>query len=309
MNWQLEEDKKKQEALSAALDRLNAKKTEQQEAEAEAVDDLVETACWVRKSVEPPPQLLQETLDRLEAQALLQETAASGKAGLSWVKRRNWLYAGAVGLAASVLLAIQLIPSSPPPVAVAPEEASQTAVMAAAVAPLRSDVVEMERKAEPVQDAVLQVKEEPILQEMPLWAAAAKVATEAGNESSGAVVAWSEQEQKRVKSYGLRAVRLSETMTEPLLLPGEAADLVWHDAQKNTWRHVYRQDTPREVAVTQWWPERLPEKAALRRAAAVLGTNRLVLSREGRIVVLEGRGDETELRKIAAALALPEIEK
>jgi hypothetical protein len=147
---------------------------------------------------------------------------------------------------------------------------------------------------------------------MPILAAAAAVAVEAGNESSGAVVAWSEQSEQasnRDKLYAMRTVRLPEERTEPLVLPGEAADVVWHDGQKTIWRHVYRQDTPQEVAVTQWRPERLQEKAALQRAAAVLGANRLVLSREGRVLVLEGRGGEVELRKVAAALVGPEAEK
>ena len=304
-----EENKKQQEALSAALDRLNAEKTEQQEAE--ELDDLLETACWVRQSVEPPPQLLQETLELLEAQALLQEPPVSEKSGLSPQRKRSWLYAGALGLAASVLLALQLFPSSPSPVAVAPKETPQTTEVA--VAPLRSAAVAVERKAEPVQPLILQAREEAaVMPAMPILAAAAAVAEEAGNESSGAVVAWAEQSEQasnRVKLYAMRTVRLPEERTEPLVLPGEAADVVWHDGQKTIWRHVYRQDTPQEVAVTQWRPERLQEKAALQRAAAVLGANRLVLSREGRVLVLEGRGGEVELRKVAAALVGPEAEK
>lgn len=304
-----EENKKQQEALSAALDRLNAEKTEQQEAE--ELDDLLETACWVRQSVEPPPQLLQETLELLEAQALLQEAPVPEKSGLSPQRKRSWLYAGALGLAASVLLALQLFPSSPSPVAVAPKETPQTTEVA--VAPLRSAAVAVERKAEPVQQLILQAREEAaVMPAMPILAAAAAVAVEAGNESSGAVVAWSEQSEQasnRDKLYAMRTVRLPEERTEPLVLPGEAADVVWHDGQKTIWRHVYRQDTPQEVAVTQWRPERLQEKAALQRAAAVLGANRLVLSREGRVLVLEGRGGEEELRKVAAALVGPEAEK
>ena len=98
MSWQLEEEsKEKQEALSAALDRLNAGKSERKEPEELA--DLLETACWVRQSAEPPPQLFQETLDRLEAQALLPEPAAPEKSGVTMPKRRNWLYAGALGVA------------------------------------------------------------------------------------------------------------------------------------------------------------------------------------------------------------------
>ena len=304
-----EENKKQQEALSAALDRLNAEKTEQQEAE--ELDDLLETACWVRQSVEPPPQLLQETLELLEAQALLQEAPVPEKSGLLPQRKRSWLYAGALGLAASVLLALQLFPSSPSPVAVAPKETPQTTEVA--VAPLRSAAVAVERKAEPVQQLIPQAREEAaVMPAMPILAAAAAVAEEAGNESSGAVVAWAEQSEQasnRVKLYAMRTVRLPEERTEPLVLPGEAADVVWHDGQKTIWRHVYRQDTPQEVAVTQWRPERLQEKAALQRAAAVLGANRLVLSREGRVLVLEGRGGEEELRKVAAALVGPEAEK
>lgn len=304
-----EENKKQQEALSAALDRLNAEKTEQQEAE--ELDDLLETACWVRQSVEPPPQLLQETLELLEAQALLQEAPVPEKSGLSPQRKRSWLYAGALGLAASVLLALQLFPSSPSPVAVAPKETPQTTEVV--VAPLRSAAVALERKAEPVQPLIPQAREEAaVMPAMPILAAAAAVAEEAGNESSGAVVAWSEQSEQasnRVKPYAMRTVRLPEERTEPLVLPGEAADVVWHDGQKTIWRHVYRQDTPQEVAVTQWRTERLQEKAALQRAAAVLGANRLVLSREGRVLVLEGRGGEVELRKVAAALVGPEAEK
>lgn len=304
-----EENKKQQEALSAALDRLNAEKTEQQEAE--ELDDLLETACWVRQSVEPPPQLLQETLELLEAQALLQEAPVPEKSGLLPQRKRSWLYAGALGLAASVLLALQLFPSSPSPVAVAPKETPQTTEVA--VAPLRSAAVAVERKAEPVQQLILQAREEAaVMPAMPILAAAAAVAVEAGNESSGAVVAWAEQSEQasnRDKLYAMRTVRLPEERTEPLVLPGEAADVVWHDGQKTIWRHVYRQDTPQEVAVTQWRPERLQEKAALQRAAAVLGANRLVLSREGRVLVLEGRGGEVELRKVAAALVGPEAEK
>ena len=188
-----EENKKQQEALSAALDRLNAEKTEQQEAE--ELDDLLETACWVRQSVEPPPQLLQETLEFLEAQALLQEAPVPEKSGLSPQRKRSWLYAGALGLAASVLLALQLFPSSPSPVAVAPKETPQTTEVA--VAPLRSAAVAVERKAEPVQQLILQAREEAaVMPAMPILAAAAAVAVEAGNESSGAVVAWSEQSEQ-----------------------------------------------------------------------------------------------------------------
>ena len=265
----------------------------------------------MRQSVEPPPQLLQETLEFLEAQALLQEAPVPEKSGLSPQRKRSWLYAGALGLAASVLLALQLFPSSPSPVAVAPKETPQTTEVA--VAPLRSAAVAVERKAEPVQQLILQAREEAaVMPAMPILAAAAAVAVEAGNESSGAVVAWSEQSEQasnRDKLYAMRTVRLPEERTEPLVLPGEAADVVWHDGQKTIWRHVYRQDTPQEVAVTQWRPERLQEKAALQRAAAVLGANRLVLSREGRVLVLEGRGGEVELRKVAAALVGPEAEK
>ena len=302
-----EENKKQQEALSAALDRLNAEKTEQQEAE--ELDDLLETACWVRQSVEPPPQLLQETLEFLEAQALLQEAPVPEKSGLSPQRKRSWLYAGALGLAASVLLALQLFPSSPSPVAVAPKETPQTTEVA--VAPLRSAAVAVERKAEPVQQLILQAREEAaVMSAAPILAAAAEVAEQAAPDSGEVLMARAEPlvSSRRAKLYEMRAVRLFEGL-EPLVLPGEAADVVWHDGRKTIWRHVYRQDTPQEVAVTQWRPERLQEKAALQRAAAVLGANRLVLSREGRVLVLEGRGGEVELRKVAAALVGPEAEK
>ena len=317
MSWQLEEEsKEKQEALSAALDRLNAGKSERKEPEELA--DLLETACWVRQSAEPPPQLFQETLDRLEAQALLPEPAAPEKSGVTMPKRRNWLYAGALGVAASVLLALQLLPSSPSPVAVAPEEAPRLA--------MRSETAPLVQKEEPSQMVVKEVKEEPPMRgELPpILAAAAEVVVEAEYKNGDTTVAGLGQRQgaaernelaaaakmeKTAELYMLRTVQLAEEETVPLVLPGEAADLVWHDKQKTIWRHVYRQDTPQEVAVTQWRPNQLQEKQALQRAAAVLGVNRLVLSREGRVLVLEGRGGERELGKVAETLALPEMER
>ena len=145
MSRQLEEEnKKQQEALSAALDRLNA--GEEQLQESEDLAGFLETACWVRQSVEPPPQLLQETLERLEMQAPLPEASLPEKSGLLPPRKRSWLYAGALGLAASVLLALQLLPSSPLPVAVVPQEAQQTAAKVA-LAPLHDEAVLAERKA------------------------------------------------------------------------------------------------------------------------------------------------------------------
>lgn len=309
MSRQLEEEnKKQQEALSAALDRLNA--GEEQLQEAEDLAGFLETACWVRQSVEPPPQLLQETLERLEMQAPLPEASLPEKSGLLPPRKRSWLYAGALGLAASVLLALQLLPSSPLPVAVVPQEAQQTAAKVA-LAPLHDEAVLAERKAASIPVLFIPSPQEatPAMSAAPLLAAAAEVAEQAGGESGGALLAQSAQASNRAKLYALRAVRLSEERTAPLVLPGETADVVWHDEQKTIWRHVYRQDTPQEVAVTQWRPERLQEKAALQRAAAVLGANRLVLSREGRVLVLEGQGGAAELRKIAVALVGPGTEK
>ena len=306
MNRQLEQDaEKKQEALSAALDRLNAGEEKLQESEDLA--GFLETACWVRQSVEPPPQLLQETLERLEAQASLPEDSLPEKTGLLPPRKRSWLYAGALGLAASVLLALQLLPSSPLPVAVAPEEAQQAATLVA-VAPLRDKDV---MAAEPVQESIPKAREEAaVMSAAPILAAAAEVAEQAAPDSGEVLMARAEPlvSSRRAKLYEMRAVRLFEGL-EPLVLPGEAADVVWHDGRKTIWRHVYRQDTPQEVAVTQWRPERLQEKEALQRAAAVLGGNRLVLFREERVLVLEGQGGEAELRKIAAALVEPGTEK
>ncbi len=313
MSRQLEEEsKKKQEALSTALDRLNAGETERQETKDLA--ELLETACWVRQNVEPPPQLLQETLDRLEAQALLPESTVSEKSGLTTSKRRNWLYAGALGVAASVLLALQLLPSSPLPVA--PEEEPRLA--------MRSETAPIVQKEEPSKTVVKEIKEESArLALPPILAAAAEVVAEADYKNEEAAVARLGQRQgaagrnesaakteKTAELYMLRTVQLAEEETMPLVLPGEAADLVWHDRRKTIWRHVYRRDTPQEVAVTQWRrPEQFQEKEALQRAAAVLGGNRLVLVREGRVLVLEGRGGEAELRKVAEALALLEMER
>lgn len=309
MNRQLEQDaEKKQEALSAALDRLNAGEEKLQESEDLA--GFLETARWVRQSVEPPPQLLQETLERLEAQASLPEDSLPEKTGLLPPRKRSWLYAGALGLAASVLLALQLLPSSPLPVAVAPEEAQQAATPVA-LAPLRDKDVMVERKAEPVQESIPKAREEAaVMSAAPILAAAAEVAEQAAPDSGEVLMARAEPlvSSRRAKLYEMRAVRLFEGL-EPLVLPGEAADVVWHDGRKTIWRHVYRQDTPQEVAVTQWRPERLQEKEALQRAAAVLGGNRLVLFREERVLVLEGQGGEAELRKIAAALVEPGTEK
>lgn len=309
MNRQLEQDaEKKQEALSAALDRLNAGEEKLQESEDLA--GFLETACWVRQSVEPPPQLLQETLERLEAQASLPEDSLPEKTGLLPPRKRSWLYAGALGLAASVLLALQLLPSSPLPVAVAPEEAQQAATPVA-LAPLRDKDVMVERKAEPVQESIPKAREEAaVMSAAPILAAAAEVAEQAAPDSGEVLMARAEPlvSSRRAKLYEMRAVRLFEGL-EPLVLPGEAADVVWHDGRNTIWRHVYRQDTPQEVAVTQWRPERQQEKEALQRAAAVLGGNRLVLFREARVVVLEGQGGEAELRKIAAALVGPGAEK
>lgn len=309
MNRQLEQDaEKKQEALSAALDRLNAGEEKLQESEDLA--GFLETARWVRQSVEPPPQLLQETLERLEAQASLPEDSLPEKTGLLPPRKRSWLYAGALGLAASVLLALQLLPSSPLPVAVAPEEAQQAATPVA-LAPLRDKDVMVERKAEPVQESIPKAREEAaVMSAAPILAAAAEVAEQAAPDSGEVLMARAEPlvSSRRAKLYEMRAVRLFEGL-EPLVLPGEAADVVWHDGRKTIWRHVYRQDTPQEVAVTQWRPERLQEKEALQRAAAVLGGNRLVLFREERVLVLEGQGGEAELRKIAAALVEPRTEK
>ena len=309
MSRQLEEEnKKQQEALSAALDRLNA--GEEQLQESEDLAGFLETACWVRQSVEPPPQLLQETLERLEAQASLPEDSLPEKTGSLPPRKRSWLYAGALGLAASVLLALQLLPSSPLPVAVAPEEAQQAATPVA-LAPLRDKDVMAERKAEPVQESIPKAREEAaVMSAAPILAAAAEVAEQAAPDSGEVLMARAEPlvSSRRAKLYEMRAVRLFEGL-EPLVLPREAADIVWHDGRKTIWRHVYRQDTPQEVAVTQWRPERLQEKAALQRAAAVLGANRLVLSREGRVLVLEGQGGAAELRKIAAALVGPGTEK
>ncbi|WP_027938094.1 anti-sigma factor [Anaeroarcus burkinensis] len=306
MNRQLEQDaEKKQEALSAALDRLNAGEEKLQESEDLA--GFLETARWVRQSVEPPPQLLQETLERLEAQASLPEDSLPEKTGLLPPRKRSWLYAGALGLAASVLLALQLLPSSPLPVAVAPEEAQQAATLVA-VAPLRDKDV---MAAEPVQESIPKAREEAaVMSAAPILAAAAEVAGEPAPDSGEVLMARAEPlvSSRRAKLYEMRAVRLFEGL-EPVVLPGEAADVVWHDERKTIWRHVYRQDTPQEVAVTQWRPERLQEKEALQRAAAVLGGNRLVLFREERVLVLEGQGGEAELRKIAAALVEPGTEK
>jgi hypothetical protein len=309
-----EESKKKQEALSTALDRLNAGETERQETKDLA--ELLETACWVRQNVEPPPQLLQETLDRLEAQALLPESTVSEKSGLTTSKRRNWLYAGALGVAASVLLALQLLPSSPLPVA--PEEEPRLA--------MRSETAPIVQKEESSKTVVKEIKEESArLALPPILAAAAEVVAEADYKNEEAAVARLGQRQgaagrnelaaaakteKTAELYMLRTVQLAEEETMPLVLPGEAADLVWHDRQKTIWRHVYRRDTPQEVAVTQWRrTEQFQEKTALQRAAAVLGVNRLVLVREGRVLVLEGRGGEAELRKVAEALAPLEMER
>ena len=309
MNRQLEQDaEKKREALSAALDRLNAGEEKLQESEDLA--GFLETARWVRQSVEPPPQLLQETLERLEAQASLPEDSLPEKTGLLPPRKRSWLYAGALGLAASVLLALQLLPSSPLPVAVAPEEAQQAATPVA-LAPLRDKDVMVERKAEPVQESIPKAREEAaVMSAAPILAAAAEVAEQAAPDSGEVLMARAEPlvSSRRAKLYEMRAVRLFEGL-EPLVLPGEAADVVWHDGRKTIWRHVYRQDTPQEVAVTQWRPERLQEKEALQRAASVLGGNRLVLFREERVLVLEGQGGEAELRKIAAALVGPGAEK
>lgn len=309
MNRQLEQDaEKKREALSAALDRLNAGEEKLQESEDLA--GFLETARWVRQSVEPPPQLLQETLERLEAQASLPEDSLPEKTGLLPPRKRSWLYAGALGLAASVLLALQLLPSSPLPVAVAPEEAQQAATPVA-LAPLRDKDVMVERKAEPVQESIPKAREEAaVMSAAPILAAAAEVAEQAAPDSGEVLMARAEPlvSSRRAKLYEMRAVRLFEGL-EPLVLPGEAADVVWHDGRNTIWRHVYRQDTPQEVAVTQWRPERLQEKEALQRAAAVLGGNRLVLFREERVLVLEGQGGEAELRKIAAALVGPGAEK
>lgn len=317
MSRQLEEEsKKKQEALSTALDRLNAGETERQETK--DLVELLETACWVRQNVEPPPQLLQETLDRLEAQALLPESTVSEKSGLTTSKRRNWLYAGALGVAASVLLALQLLPSSPLPVAVAPEEEPRLA--------MRSETAPIVQKEEPSKTVVKEIKEESArLALPPILVAAAEVVAEVDYKNEEATVARLGQRQgaagrnelaaaakteKTAELYMLRTVQLAEEETMPLVLPGEAADLVWHDRQKTIWRHVYRRDTPQEVAVTQWRrPEQFQEKTALQRAAAVLGVNLLVLVREGRVLVLEGRGGEAELRKVAEALAPLEMER
>lgn len=299
--------------LSRLLDELNAGNCPLTD-DAEAAE-LLAVARLIKTSAPPvpvPQQLVDQTVDKILA-SMPAKTQPS---------RRPWLYYGAAGAAAALLLAFglhvfpgkQVLPLAAPPVTVAqntvPEKStanlpppppipsqSVPTGSTAGEPPAAKTAGSGEVRTQPVNPppAVLPQKEEKV----PVKAAKSPV--------SGARAPMADVAPARRSAAAPAELQKLVAIPPVLSLPGQVPDSIRTDTAKGTITQVFAKDTANEVIITQRLASTDPAltkapAAAADAAAEKSAVSRVTVSIHGQEVTIEGRQSREELLALAKSL-------
>jgi len=303
---------KEMEELSHLLDKMNSGECPTS-TDAETAD-LLFVAALLKKadlSLEPPPHILEQTLEKVVA-ALPPSPPRSNK---------KWLYSSALGTAASILLIVglHLIPSwsevpyvTPPSTIVMPPSTTESPIVTQQ--PVPPQTLPHEQRAVPTIITPPPVVEEKI-------PAQTTIETVIQPPSPTADKAPPKMEEKSAlvhqskSAYRMEVSALTEEVPSPLpsalLLPGKLPDSTTVDEKNYTVRQVFDKDTPQQITITQ---RPLSKKATSDKSQTLTATlptqkaektatiNKITLTIYDQEVILEGAVSEQELLTIGKSL-------
>jgi hypothetical protein len=306
------------EELSRLLDELNSGR--QPASAAQETAELLAVAAIIKETGAYPPQ------------HILDGTVEQARAGLPAGRSKRfsaWLYSGALGTAAAVLLVISLnllpsgspqMPSAPPPVTapemtgVAPEipgrqqaplvsQAPATKQPPAADSAQRKNAVLAEQAPAETTSGKAETSMQSPTAEQAKPPALAKRSAVNPEQIPMTVDSLSSSHKATSELSGKLPNRRSAAVFS---LPGQNADEIVTDKDGGTVRQVFHSGTPQEIIITQ----RLQAKeSALAKPAtpaedtpAKPGVNKITATVHGQEVTVEGRQPSEELLKIAETL-------
>lgn len=305
------------EELSRLLDELNAGR--QPGSNHQETTALLAVAALIKETGPYPPQ------------HILDETVAQASAGLPVRKPKRfsaWLYSGALGTAAAVLLVISLnlLPSgSPQAPAMPPSVTEPEATGVAPEAPQKQQAPFVARTPASEQPKVAdsgQPKPPALAEQAPAGVTPGKTGTAPQNRAADQAqppmlakraavnpdqAPKAVEAPSSVKATDNPSVRSSERRNATVFsLPGQNADTIVTDKDGGTVRQVFHSGTPQELIITQRAASagsaRAKKAASAEDTPVKSGVNKITATIHGQEVTVEGRQTSEELQEIAETL-------
>jgi len=260
--------------LSRLLDELNA--GGQSESTDKETADLLAVAALIKKTNLPPPAPPQHILDETVDLILNQVPANSRKRPI------NWLYSGALGTAASILLVIGLNtmpwwPKEVPPTPIAEKVAEDQTLSQNTIVPSQSPITTQHIRLAGIpsetntntntntSSSPSAVQPDPSKSQSPAETRAASTPVLQNQPSE--VPAKSIEKQSSVPAP---KVSVPAPNIIPFSLPGRVPDIVISDSKDGTLRQVYDKGTSQEIIITQsTQPEQFKSSSFLRKSSAI----------------------------------------
>ena len=307
--------------LSRLLDEMNA--GQQPACGSQELTELLTVAALIKNTADPvcpPAYILEQTVNR----------ALTGLPSEKAVKRRPWLFSGALGAAAAVLLVVglNLLPFAPqkapslttPPLITRQQEAapvaSEEASPSTRTAP--TEPVNPPAMAEMGETVTVTVKSPliaappksaPAIPESPVVVATLPPSDEKRSFSSAPEnnrPAQSQLFSAAAKPFVAKSAVPAPTLL-PLTLPQQTPDRVITTADMI--EQIYFQGTAREITITQRWPvpdsiaASSPSPALREKSAAKQPLiNQIKLFKFGQEIIVAGHQPQEQLEQIAQSL-------
>ncbi len=304
---------KEMEELSHLLDKMNSGECPTSTDKETA--DLLFVAALLKKadlSVDPPPHILEQTLEKVVA-TLPPSPHRSNK---------KWLYSGALGTAASILLifGLHLIPSwsevpyvAPPSTIIMPPSTTESPIVTQQ--PVPPQALPNEHRAVPTIITPPPTVEEKIPAQTKIETVTPPTSP-TSDKAPPKVEEKSAQVHQSKSAYRMEASALAEEtpspLPSPLLLPGKLPDSTIIDEKSHTVRQVFYKDTPQQITITQRLltkennsdnSQLLTRTMPIQKVEMAATINKITITIYDQEVILEGSISEQELLTIGKSLS------